>query len=317
MKFFYRIGFFLFFLSCGLLVRGQGIDSLPPADSSTVDTLLKQVTPAVADTLVSKFSKPLIVIRPWSAEEGTPLVWQIMQRQPFFSFGKQPVFLPQSNLRNVLGKEVFFYVLMGLVLIFALLKLAFDRYLGDLRRLFFRTTLKQKQIRDQMTQSPLPSLLFNGFFVAVAGFYVALLFYHLRLDIPVDNFWLMVVYTAAGLIAVYAVKYIGLKIMGWLFNLRQLTDAYIFIVFLVNKVLGIFLLPMIVLLAFTRNDLNTVCWIISWCGIGLLYLYRYILAWGAVRNQVRVNVFHFFLYFCAFEVAPLLLIYRSLLFVFK
>jgi len=50
--------------------------------------------------------------------------------------------------------------------------------------------------------------------------------------------------------------------------------------------------------------------------LGGLLIYRLILSFGAVRNQVRVNFFHFFLYLCAFEIAPLLLVYKGLLLYF-
>ena len=57
-------------------------------------------------------------------------------------------------------------------MIFALLKMGFAKYFNDLFRVFFRTTLKQRQIKEQLMQTPLPSLIFNGFFVASAGLYV-------------------------------------------------------------------------------------------------------------------------------------------------
>ena len=51
------------------------------------------------------------------------------------------------------------------------------------------------------------------------------------------------------------------------------------------------------------------------CAVDFL-LYRFILGYTAIRNQVKFNLFHFFLYLCAFEIAPLLLIYKALLFFF-
>jgi hypothetical protein len=56
--------------------------------------------------------------------------------------------------------------------------------------------------------------------------------------------------------------------------------------------------------------------ILSWAGIAGLYLYRLYLGMAAARNEVRFNLFHFLLYVAAFEVAPLLLIYRLLIFRF-
>ncbi len=268
-----------------------------------------------ADTLLRRPATQALVKR-WALNDSTPLHLQIMQHQPYFGFTGERI-LFSTERREAEDKDLFFYVLTSMVLLFALLKLTFPKYLSDLRRLFFRTTLKQRQLREQLIQTPLPSLLFNIFFVIVGGLYAAFLFDHAGMEAPVDNFWLLALYSSVALSAIYLVKYIGLKIMGWLFSMSALTDAYIFIVFLINKVAGIFLLPFIVLVAFTRNEVNSVCWMISWTGLGLLYLYRYILAWGAVRNHIRFSIFHFFLYVIALEITPLLLIYKAILFIFK
>jgi len=95
--------------------------------------------------------------------------------------------------------------------------------------------------------------------------------------------------------------------------MQEAANSYIFIVFIINKILGRLLLPFLILLAFTQGHLYSVTLILSWCGIGCLLFYRFILTYAAIRNQVKVNPFHFFLYLCAFEIAPLLLVYKGLL----
>jgi hypothetical protein len=76
------------------------------------------------------------------------------------------------------------------------------------------------------------------------------------------------------------------------------------------------LLPFLVLLAFAQGNIYAVSFTLSWITIVGLLAYRFILTYTTVRNQVKVNPFHFFLYLCAFELAPLLLIYRGLLLFF-
>ena len=95
------------------------------------------------------------------------------------------------------ARKLLFYVIIGFTIIFGFLKLAFAKYFNDLFRVFFRTTLKQRQIKEQLIQTPLPSLLFNGFFVASAGLYMNYLFHHFKFT-PVDNFWLLYLYCCVG-----------------------------------------------------------------------------------------------------------------------
>ena len=282
-------------------------DSLVVAPAT--DTLSHTASEDSALTAVSK--KPLA---PWTINPGLLFSVQLLQHHPYFGFGSKPVIV-HSDTRVFKGKEVLFYAMIGLLLTFALLREAFPKYFNDMFRLLFRNTLKQKQIREQLMQTTLPSLLLNAFYALTAGLYIDLLLQHYGAS-PIDNFWLLLLYCSAGLLMIYFIKFIGLKLTGWLFNIQGAADSYIFVVFIINKVIGIFLLPFVVLLAFMQGDAYKVAMVLSWCGIGVLFIYRFLLTYTSIRNQVRFNPFHFFLYLCAFEIAPLLLIYKALLFFF-
>ena len=108
-------------------------------------------------------------------------------------------------------------------------------------------------------------------------------------------------------------KFILLKMIGWMFNIRTATDTYIFIVFLVNKMMGIYLLPALLFMAFAKGIFLTILITLTYCFIVVLFIYRFIIAYRPVRNEIKLSRFHFFIYLCAFEIAPLLLIYKVLL----
>jgi len=223
--------------------------------------------------------------------------------------------LKEGDQKVFSGKEYLFYYLIFLLILFGLLRRAFAKYFYDLFRVFFKTTLKQRQTQEQLLQSSLASVFMNSFFVLSAGLYVNFLLQYFHLVIS-ENFWLQYVYCIGALAAIYLAKFIGLKITGWLFNVSNITDSYIFIVFIINKMLGIFLLPFLLLLAFANDPLYSYAMFISWIGLGLLVIYRFILSYSAVRKEVKLNSFHFILYILGFEVIPLLLIYKLLLIIF-
>lgn len=274
-------------------------------------------------SIISLFSDSISKISPkdnsWKWADSIPfslqnLQWEQMKRNPYFGFASTPVTL-RSDIRQVSRKELLFYLLIAILLGYAFLKNAFPKYFNDLFRLFFRTTLKQRQIKEQLMQTPLPSMLLNGFFVITGSLYISFLLQHYNLEIP-GGFWLGFAYCCLGLSAIYFVKFVGLKISGWLFSMRGTADNYIFIIFVVNKMIAILLLPFIILLAFATPPVYDAALVGSFCLVGGLFCYRIILTFAAIRNQVKVNPFHFFLYLCAFEIAPLLLIYKGLLLFF-
>jgi hypothetical protein len=172
--------------------------------------------------------------------------------------------------------------------------------------------MKQQQIRDQLLQAPIPSLALNLLYVINCGTFLTFAALHYNFT-RITNCWLLLAWCMAILVVIYFVKFIMLRITGWIFNVRHATDIYIFIVFMVNKVIGIFLLPVLVLLAFTEPPLYTIALNLSFAMLIIFLGYRFIISYRPIRNEIKVNRFHFFLYLCAFEIAPLLLIYKVLL----
>jgi hypothetical protein len=243
--------------------------------------------------------------------QGKNFIRQAWTANNFFGFSSSPILIT-SNKKEFYGKEIIFYTLVALLLFFAFIKFSFPKYLGDLFRVAFRTTLKKRQIGEQLLQTPLPSLLLNFFFLITASLYISFVLKHYQLATDY-NFWLLYLYCFVALTVIYVIKFLSLKLSGWLFNITPTTDGYIFIVFMINKIIGIYLLPFLILLAFTDNNVYEVAFALSYMGVFGLLAYRFILSYGMARNQIKVNPFHFFLYLCAFEIVPLLLIYKALL----
>jgi hypothetical protein len=209
------------------------------------------------------------------------------------------------------GKEATFYSIIALLIIFAAIKNGFNRYIGDLVKIFFRTSAKQRQIKDQLMESRLPSLILNFFFLLSGGMFLALVLQYFKLGLQY-NFWALFSYCVMGLLAVYCVKFVSLKILGWIFQISDVIDAYVFVVFSTNKIIGIAILPFVVVLAFTHGMLNEMAMSLSIVLVLFLYAYRFFLSYVSIHRQVKISFFHFFLYLMAFELAPLLLINKLL-----
>ena len=234
----------------------------------------------------------------------------IFSQNPFYRFSNPTRLIASKRVWN--GKEGFFYAIVALLLFFALAKNAFSRYINDLFRVFFRTTFKQRQTREQLLTAPLPSLVFNILYVLSAGLFITLLFQRFNLGAEY-GFWMLFAYCVIGLLIMYAVKFVALKVFGWLLKVGEATDTYIFIVFSTNKVIGIALLPFIVGLAFMDQVFYEAAFVLSLILIAALFAYRFYLSYISVQKSVKINFFHFVLYLAAFEIAPLLLINKLLL----
>ena len=200
-----------------------------------------------------------------------------------------------------------FYLLVGILFYFALVRLFFARYLANLMTLFFRASIRQQQLREQVLQSPFPSLLLNNLFIFSAGLYVAFLLRFYQYG-DTGRFWMHFIYCAVVLAVLYLLKYIILRITGWIFNINRAVEAYLFVVFMTNKIIGIFLLPFLVLIAFSGTFLTEIGITLSLIMVGLFYVYRFIASYATLHKEIKISGLHFFLYLCAFEIAPLLLL---------
>jgi Domain of unknown function (DUF4271) len=235
----------------------------------------------------------------------------VLKQNPYFNAGA-PAVRQLIQFRKKESSDGVFYFVVALVLYIALMRLFFYKYMSTMFTLFFRATLRQQQLREQLLQAPLPALLMNIFFVISLGTYCTFLAVHYELPFA-DNFWTTLPYAFLLILCIYLVKFIFLNMVGWIFGITNVTDTYIFIVFLINKMIGIFLLPFIALMAFPTDWLLPVAVSLSYVMVAGMLFYRFLISYRPVRNEIKLNRFHFFLYLCAFEIAPLLLIYKVLL----
>jgi len=82
---------------------------------------------------------------------------------------------------------------------------------------------------------------------------------------------------------------------------------------LINKILGILLIPFIIVIAFSPDYLKKTAVIISLLMVGIMFLLRFLRSFSLLHSQIKVSRFHFFLYIIGIELLPVLLIYRGVM----
>ena len=262
------------------------------ADSLNADSLKKVVLPKV----------PAVVY-----DTST---YKKFQTHPYLPLDKQAVYMV-IDYRKPSSKDELFYLMAGVFLLLAFIRVAFSKYFRNIFLLFFQTSIRQKQTRDQLLQDNLASLLTNFLFVISAGLYITLLIRYKNLSNL--NFWWLAGGTALVLLITYLIKYLFILFTGWVFNSGEAAGSYVFVVFMVNKVMGVLLIPFLLILSFSGPQMVSVAITVSVGMILLLFGYRYWVSFIAIRNKLKVNALHFFLYLCAVELLPLVLIYKVLI----
>ncbi len=269
----------------------------------------------IGDTLNKAAIDSAIAIKPTANSVATVLKWQDdTVFAHFLQFAHleagKPLAINEGEERHAEGKELLFYIMAGLVLFVGIIRAACPKYFQDVFRLSIQTSQRQKQTPEQIVQSYAPVFLFNLLFLLVGGMLITL--YAIKYKYLSGPVWLLGLYCAGVLGVIYLVKYTVTAFAGWVFNVKEAAGMYSFIVFLINRVLGISLLPLLILICFYGGDANTVLFTVVVSIVIFLLLYRYGLSLTVIRKNLKVSALHFFIYLCAVELMPLLVIYKEL-----
>lgn len=284
--------------------------AVPPAsiDSALVQDSIRKAT-LLRDSLLADSIRKAALNKPLVPQTDTS-TYRKYETHPYLPL-HQPAVYMLIDYHEGSNKDDLFYLMAGVVLLLAFIRAVFSKYFRNVFLLFFQTSLRQKQTRDQLLQNNLASLLTNFLFLVSAGLYITLLIRHYNwTDL---SFWWVAAGSGTVLLVVYLAKYLFLLFTGWVFNTKEAAGSYVFVVFLVNKILGVVLVPFLLLIAFASAQVVQVAITLSIGIIALLFAYRYWVSFVAVRSKLKVNALHFLLYLCAVELLPLVLIYKVLI----
>lgn len=231
----------------------------------------------------------------------------LLDENTLLNSGGEPESLAVS-VHHENSREFLFYALGIILLFFGMIKTFYSRYLANLFRVFFNTSLRQSQLTDQLLQAKLPSLFFNLFFVLMGGFFLYFIFRYLGYG--EKNDYMLLLWCITGLAVMYSVKYVVLKFSGWVTGFSYEADIYIFIIFLINKMLGMLLMPIVILLAFTEHQFFYPVMIAALVLIALMILFRFVRSYALLGHRIKVSRIHFVLYIIGIEILPVLLILK-------
>ena len=111
--------------------------------------------------------------------------------------------------------------------------------------------------------------------------------------------------------AVFLVRVVLLNLAGFLFNKVRIFREYLYNTLIFNKLLGIVLLPLLLLVVYTTGILKEVIFWILVATVSAILIMR-IIRVTVFSFKKGVSLFYMFLYLCALELVPLALLYKWL-----
>jgi hypothetical protein len=315
-------GFFLLLLAlmlvCSLQVKSQ-IDTVvysPVAlqqDSLAIDSLA--LVNAV-DTL----TPPMLKLRDslslvhWQDSISSGYGFEVFSLQKLISSVRNPQEKVTYQHGNLLPKgDVWVLAIIGFLLVlFAILKNTFAKQLSAVVQSFYSNrALVNLHKEDNLVTSWSFLLLFIQF-----GFTIGMFFYlaaqHEELPEAMQGGFSFFVTISIGVILLYLLKIVCLRIIGFMFDIQRALNQYISILYLSYFNTSLLFVPIIIAFALSAKKYGSSYIVLGISALILIFVFQFIRAAINILSQYRFPKLYLFLYFCTLEIFPILILIKAI-----
>jgi len=117
---------------------------------------------------------------------------------------------------------------------------------------------------------------------------------------------------SVGLALLFLLKIIFVRIIGVLFDIEKLVREYIVFLYLFYFNSVLILMPLLLFIAFIPAMYFKFLLIFFLVVIAILFLYRFLKTISILIGSLRFSIFYLILYLCTLEIAPILILVKSL-----
>lgn len=216
-----------------------------------------------------------------------------------------------SNLSSNKQSNWLFLALLGIVSFMAVVLSAYRTNVKKTFQAFINATAAGNLHREQHMPFSPHNLANHSLFAFTMGTFAFLATQLLVPNLALNSFIAYSLFVL-GVGGLYLAKNIQLQLVGQLLPYQQEINFYGFLIANHNKVLAFSLIPSLFLLAYTPPFLQYTTLYASIFAIALIYLYRCIRTLTAISDIIIFHKFHFFVYLCTVEIAPIVILLKLL-----
>jgi hypothetical protein len=210
-------------------------------------------------------------------------------------------------------RRFLFGLFFALFLFLAVNVTLFRGFLQKTYRSFFNDNMLSQVHREQGAIVQLPYLALYLFALVNFALSIFLLTRFFEIEILGESVWYQYGVILLGVLAVFIGKHLLLKILGWVFPIGKVLRVYSFSIVVFSIVLGLALFPLNLLFGYGPDGLQGF-WVYSILGVvGIVYAFRTVRGVFTAGSYLAMHKFHFLLYICTVEIAPLMLLIKGLM----
>lgn len=207
----------------------------------------------------------------------------------------------------------FFITYMVLLVLLTVGFILFRNTFAKVWRAFLNDNILSQLHREQGLIAGLPYLFMNVLFFANAALFIILAAKYYNWHLPGKSMTGTFFILTAGITGVFIIKHLLLKIVSYIFPVSKEARLYSFTITVFSAVLGFFLIPLNACLAYMPEGMTFSVLILVLIVIAGVYLFRSLRGLLIGSRYLSGHQFHFLLYICAVEAAPVLILLRKII----
>lgn len=308
------------FLCCISILNAQGQSSNPFEIKARKGVLIKDSLPALPDTLppdnpvsfVEKKQIELMRENPFNVSHIPVRKSRTIEKDTIAQSTDTVItdLAPSILLENGTGgmKFLFLFFLLQLLLITSILGINRE-FIKKISRSISNDNFAKLVARDYNSGYNALFAIMYLIFIISFSIFVYLASWHF---FGLKGFprFVLFFFSVSG---VYMFRHFFLALMGFIFPFAKALSYYNFMIILFNSYLGMLLIPINVLMAYSPAFFGNMAVYIGIAIIVIMYLLRLLRGALHAYTFIRKHLFHFFLYLCTCEIAPIFILVRFLI----
>jgi len=273
-----------------LTAQTNPLDLVPRLDS--------EVRQMIEETVPHPTGNPLDIVPP-------PL--SITVQKPFLIVKPRE---EEVGLPNLYRRFVFSVTIISLILLTSFISL-FRSILLRVYRGILNENILNQVFRDKESIGPFPYLILYTLFFINGGFFLFLLGHQFNhMPWMTDPYLIQLLKCIGVLTGLLLLKHLVLSVIAYVFPVEKEMRLYNFMILAFNIILGIALVPINLIVAYSPEKATHTTVIALLFIIGSFYLFRHLRGLMIGNNYLVFHKFHFLLYICTVEIAPVMILLK-------
>ncbi len=197
------------------------------------------------------------------------------------------------------------------LLLFGWIRVVYGRYITSVLKASYNYHTAHRIQEETNTLRKRVYYLMNVLFFIVSPLFITQFFSYHQISIwGLEHIWLYLLVMGSWFL-LYSIKAFFLILLDFLFLGKGSFIAYNFTVFIYNKILAFALLPIVSILPFVPANVTTILLNLGLILAIFLYLMRLVRGFQ-LSFKNRLSVFYLFLYLCALEILPIMVLFKTI-----